>query len=207
MATGTAENTLVVVQLTGGNDFMNTIVPYTNGHYYDARKKVVVGRDEVLPIDDELAVNSNAAPFKRLYDERRMAIIQGIGYPDSNRSHFRGMDIWHTAEPDRVGSEGWLGQAVRELDPDSENVLTGVSIGPGLPRAMAVAARGRGSLVMGLSSGWCEGVTGVGGKGGVGVGGRARGEGWAGGGGGGDLQAERGQAPPLTEMTSGVVIM
>ena len=139
MATGTAENTLVVVQLTGGNDFMNTIVPYTNGHYYDARKKVVVDRDEVLPIDDELAVNSNAAPFKRLYDERRMAIIQGIGYPDSNRSHFRGMDIWHTAEPDRVGSEGWLGQAVRELDPDLENVLTGVSIGPGLPRAMAVA--------------------------------------------------------------------
>ena len=103
MATGTAENTLVVVQLTGGNDFMNTIVPYTNGHYYDARKKVVVGRDEVLPIDDELAVNSNAAPFKRLYDEGRMAIIQGIGYPDSNRSHFRGMALtsggWTSGTP------------------------------------------------------------------------------------------------------------
>jgi len=137
MATSTAENTLVVVQLTGGNDFMNTIVPYTNEHYYDARKKIVVGRDEVLPISDELAINSNAAPFKRLYDSKRMAIIQGIGYPDSNRSHFRGMDIWHTAEPHRVGSEGWLGQAIRELDPSSENVLTGVNIGQGLPRAMA----------------------------------------------------------------------
>ena len=139
MTTSTTEETLVVVQLTGGNDFMNTVVPYTNGHYYDARNTVVLKQDEVLPINDELAINPNASPFKRLYDEGKMAIIQGIGYPDSNRSHFRGMDIWHTAEPDRVGSEGWLGQAVRELDPNSENVLTGVNIGMGLPRAMSVA--------------------------------------------------------------------
>lgn len=138
MTTSTAENTLVVVQLSGGNDFLNTLVPYTNPHYYDARKKVVLSEDEVLPINDELAINGNAAPFKRLYDEGRMAIVQGIGYPDSNRSHFRGMDIWHTAEPNRVGNEGWLGQAVRELDPKGENVLTGVNIGMGLPRAMAV---------------------------------------------------------------------
>lgn len=137
MSSNTAENILVVVQLTGGNDFINTIVPYTNEHYYDARKKVVMAQDQVLPINDELAINPNAAPFKRLFDEGEMAIIQGIGYPNSNRSHFRGMDIWHTAEPDRVGNEGWLGQAVRELDPKSENVLTGVNIGQGLPRAMA----------------------------------------------------------------------
>jgi len=138
MTTKTSEKTLVVVQMTGGNDFLNTLVPYTNGHYYDARKKVVIREDQVLPINDELGLNENAAPFKRLYDEGKMAIVQGIGYPDSNRSHFRGMDIWHTAEPNRVGSEGWLGQAVRELDPKAENVLTGVNIGEGLPRAMAV---------------------------------------------------------------------
>ena len=117
MSSNTAENILVVVQLTGGNDFINTIVPYTNEHYYDARKRVVMEQDQVLPINGELAINPNAAPFKRLFDEGKMAIIQGIGYPNSNRSHFRGMDIWHTAEPDRVGNEGWLGQAVRELDP------------------------------------------------------------------------------------------
>ena len=139
MATKSKDKTLVVVQMTGGNDFMNTIVPFTNDHYYDARKKIVMSQDDVLPINDTLAINKNAAPFKRLYDEGRMAIIQGIGYPDSNRSHFRGMDIWHTCEPDRVGSEGWLGMAVRELDPKSENVLTGVNIGQGLPRAMSVA--------------------------------------------------------------------
>ena len=139
MATKTKDKTLVVVQMTGGNDFMNTIVPFTNGHYYDARKKIVMKQEDVLPINDTLAINGNASPFKRLFDEGRMAIIQGIGYPDSNRSHFRGMDIWHTCEPDRVGSEGWLGLAIRELDPKSENVLTGVNIGQGLPRAMSVA--------------------------------------------------------------------
>jgi uncharacterized protein (DUF1501 family) len=138
MTTTTAENTLVVVQLTGGNDFMNTVVPYTNGHYYDARKKVVIREDQVLPINDQLGINAHAAPFKRLYDEGKMAIVQGIGYPNSNRSHFRGMDIWHTCEPDRVGSEGWAALAVRELDPRGDNVLTGVNIGMGLPRAMAV---------------------------------------------------------------------
>ena len=138
MTTKSREKTLVVVQLTGGNDFMNTIVPYTNEHYYDARKKVVMSQEDVLPINDDLAINANASPFKRLYDEGKMAIIQGIGYPNSNRSHFRGMDIWHTAEPDRVGNEGWLGQAIRELDPNAENVLTGVNVGMGLPRAMSV---------------------------------------------------------------------
>ena len=139
MATKTKDKALVVVQMTGGNDFMNTIVPFTNGHYYAARKKIVIKQEDVLPINDTLAINGNASPFKRLFDEGRMAIIQGIGYPDSNRSHFRGMDIWHTCEPDRVGSEGWLGLAIRELDPKSENVLTGVNIGQGLPRAMSVA--------------------------------------------------------------------
>ena len=138
MSANKADNTLVVVQLTGGNDFMNTLVPYTSEHYYDARKKIVIQQDQVLPINDTLGLNTNAAPLKRLYDEGKMAIVQGIGYPNSNRSHCRGMDIWHTCEPDRVGNEGWVGLAVRELDPQADNVLTGVNVGMGLPRAMAV---------------------------------------------------------------------
>ncbi|MFL2760688.1 MAG: DUF1501 domain-containing protein [Dehalococcoidia bacterium] len=139
MTTDAREKTLVVIQLTGGNDFMNTLVPYTNEHYYDARKKIVIGQNDVLPINKTLGINNNAAPLKRLFDEGKVAIVQGIGYPNSNRSHFRGMDIWHTCEPDRVGSEGWLGLAIKDLDPKSENVLTGVNIGQGLPRAMSVA--------------------------------------------------------------------
>ena len=137
MATKTKDKTLVVVQMTGGNDFMNTIVPFTNGHYYDARKKIVMKQEDVLPINDTLAINGNASPFKRLFDEGRMAIIQGIGYPDSNRSHFRGMDIWHTCEPNAVATEGWLAKVIRELDPNSSNPLTAVSFGKGLPRSLA----------------------------------------------------------------------
>ena len=127
---------LVVVQLSGGNDFMNTLVPYTNGHYYDARPTVVIPQDEVLPLNDELAFNPNMAPLKDVYDNGKMAIVQGIGYANSSRSHFRAMDIWHTCEPKKVGTEGWLGRTIREIDPNKENVLTAVNIGRGLPRAL-----------------------------------------------------------------------
>jgi uncharacterized protein (DUF1501 family) len=127
---------LVVVQLSGGNDFMNTLIPYTNGVYYDSRPTLSVPPAQVLPINDTLGFHPNAGPLKELYDQGKMAIVQGIGYPNSNRSHFRGMDIWHTCEPDRLLTEGWLGKAIRELDPHKDNVLTGVSFGRGLPRAM-----------------------------------------------------------------------
>ena len=128
---------LVVVQLTGGNDFMNTVIPYTNPHYYDNRKKVVIPQNEVLPINDTLAFHAGMAPVKELYDEEKVAIVQGIGYPNSSRSHFRAMDVWHTCEPETLAIEGWVAKAVQELDPKKENVLTGVSFGRGLPRAMA----------------------------------------------------------------------
>ena len=130
------EKVLVVVQLTGGNDFMNTLVPYTNPIYYDCRPTVGIPQDEVLPINDALAFHPKMGPIKEMYDDGNVAVIQGIGYPDSNRSHFRGMDIWHTCTPEKISTEGWLGKAIRELDPNKENVLTGVNIGTGLPRAM-----------------------------------------------------------------------
>ncbi len=127
---------LVVVQLTGGNDFLNTLVPYTDANYYDARPTVVIPQDQVLPIDDKLAFNPNAAALKDMYDSGKVAVVQGIGYANSSRSHFRAMDIWHTCEPNKVGTEGWLGRAIRDIDPNKENVLTAVNIGRGLPRAL-----------------------------------------------------------------------
>lgn len=129
---------LVVVQLTGGNDFMNTIIPYNDEVYHDSRPVVNVKEEDILPIDDTLAWNANAAPLKEMYDQGDVAIVQGIGYPNSSRSHFRAMDIWHTCEPEVIGTEGWLGKVIRELDPRGENVLTGVSFGRGLPRALAL---------------------------------------------------------------------
>ena len=128
------ERVLVVFALAGGNDFLNTLIPYTNPLYYDYRGTLKIPAEEVLPIDDELAFNPNTKETKELYDDGKVAMVQGVGYPNPNRSHFRSMDIWHTCEPDKIGDEGWLGRTVRDLDPKGENVLTGLNVGRGLPR-------------------------------------------------------------------------
>ena len=128
---------LVVLQLSGGNDALNTVVPHGDPRYYDNRPNVRVPEDQVLKIDDNVGLNPNMGPMKKIYDEGKMAIVQGVGYPNPNRSHFRSMDIWHTCEPDTQGTEGWLGRAIKEIDPNKENVLTAVNFGRGLPRALA----------------------------------------------------------------------
>ena len=148
MATTKKDPVVVVLQMTGANDYLNTIIPYTNGHYRDARPKVGIPEDQALPIDGELAFNPQMGPIKKLYDEGKVAIIHGIGYENSPRSHFRSMDIWHTCEPDIVGTEGWAGRVIRDLDPNAENVLKGVNFGQGLPRALAL----RGVPVTSVSS-------------------------------------------------------
>ncbi len=129
---------LVVLQLTGGNDYLNTIVPYGVPLYYDYRPAVNVPLEQVLPLDDQVGFNPALTPVKELYDRGEVALVHGVGYANPNRSHFRSMDIWHTCEPDKIGVEGWLGKVIRDLDPQAENVLTGVNFGRGLPRAMAL---------------------------------------------------------------------
>ena len=129
---------LVVLQLNGGNDFMNTVIPHDDPLYYDYRGTVGIPEDDVLRIDDRYGFHPAMGPLKELWDQRKVAIVAGVGYPNPVRSHFRSMDIWHTSEPDKVATEGWLGRAVRELDSRSENPLTAVSFGIGLPRALAV---------------------------------------------------------------------
>ncbi len=135
---GNHNKALVVVQLSGGNDTLNTVVPFNDGLYHDFRQKVKLDTTRVHPISDDLAFNPSMGPIKRLWDEGNVAVINGIGYPNPNRSHFRSMDIWHTALPDDIGRDGWLGLATRELDPTGDNVLTAVNFGRGLPRALAV---------------------------------------------------------------------
>ena len=127
---------LVVIELTGANDYLNTIVPYSEPLYWDNRPKVHISQDELLIIDNHLAFRSDTEPLKDIYDKGNMAIVHGIGFANSPRSHFRAMDIWHTCEPDTIGINGWLGHVIQDLDPSGENVLKGVSLGQGLPRAM-----------------------------------------------------------------------
>ena len=131
------ERNLVVVQLSGGNDYLNCIVPWEDPRYRDSRASVRITEEDVIPLDNGLGLNPGMAAFKDLYDEGKVAIIHGIGYPVPSRSHFRSMDIWHTATPDRVGEQGWLGQAVRQIDPSGSNVVTAVNFGNALPRALA----------------------------------------------------------------------
>ncbi len=138
MTTTHKDPVLVVLQMTGANDYLNSVIPYTDPLYYDNRPKVGVPEDQMLPIDKEMAFNPVLAPIKKLYDEGKVALIHGIGYENSPRSHFRSMDIWHTCEPDKIGTEGWAAKVVRDLDPTGENVLKGVNVGQGLPRALAL---------------------------------------------------------------------
>ena len=150
---------LVVIQLTGGNDYLNTLIPHGDSLYYDNRPNVGISPDDVLRIDDHLGFNPAMAPIKTLYDQGNVAVINGIGYPNPNRSHFRSMDIWHTAEPDKVGNDGWLGRVIRDLDPNSENVLTGVNFGRGLPRALAMTGVPVASVAVLATYGVLTGIT------------------------------------------------
>jgi len=131
--------TLVVLQLTGGNDTLNTLIPYSDPQYYDNRKTVRIAEEDVLKIDDRFGFHPSMAAIKPFWDEGKMAIIEGIGYPDPNYSHFRSMDIWYTAEPGKIATDGWLGRTVHEIDPRAENVLTAVKLGRGLPRALSLS--------------------------------------------------------------------
>ena len=133
---GNGNRSVVVLQLSGGNDALNTVIPYSNELYYDNRPYLGIPEDQVHKLDDDLGLNPALGPIKSLWDEGKVAVINGIGYPSPNRSHFRSMDVWHTAEPTDIAPEGWLGQAIRDLDPRAENVVTGVNFGRGLPRAM-----------------------------------------------------------------------
>ncbi len=141
------ERVLVVVQLGGGNDGLNTVVPYGDRTYYEARPRIAVpapGRagagprnDAALPIDDVagIGLHPNLAGFKSLLDEGVASVVQGVGYPNPNRSHFTSMDIWHTADTDAKGN-GWIG---RFFDHECRGVPRpdgAVSIGRTAPLAM-----------------------------------------------------------------------
>jgi uncharacterized protein (DUF1501 family) len=136
MATAQKDPVLVVVQLSGGNDYLNTVIPYQDPNYYDNRQTLHFPEEQVHKLDDQLAFNPSMGPMKEIFDRGDMAVVHGVGWENATRSHFRAMDIWHTAEPDKVGTEGWLGQAIRELDPEGTNPVTAVNVGYGLPRAL-----------------------------------------------------------------------
>ncbi|MBV8782370.1 MAG: hypothetical protein JO353_13315, partial [Phycisphaerae bacterium] len=136
MPTGKDGKILVVVQLSGGNDGLNTVIPYADDRYHNARSVIGHAANTVLKLDDYVGLHPNLAPFKELYDQGKMAVVQGVGYPNPNRSHFRSMDIWQSGRPDEdVVTTGWIGRyfdnACAGADPK-----VGISIGETSPVAM-----------------------------------------------------------------------
>lgn len=108
-------NKLVVIQLSGGNDGLNTIVPYRNDLYYKARPKIALKKSEVLKLNDELGLHKKLLPLKRLYDQGDLSIINNVGYPNPSRSHFRSSDIWQTAsDSNKFLQTGWVGRYLDE---------------------------------------------------------------------------------------------
>jgi uncharacterized protein (DUF1501 family) len=105
------EKIVVVIQLSGGNDGLNTIIPVRNDIYYKLRPKLGIQRETTLTLNDETGLNPNLPFFKELYDEGNLSILNNVGYPNPDRSHFRSMDIWHTASDSRSYlNTGWLGR-------------------------------------------------------------------------------------------------
>ena len=126
--------TLVIVTLYGGNDGLNTVIPYADSAYQSARPELAYRPDEVLKLDDQLGLSPALKGLKALYDQKKLAIVRGVGYPKPDRSHFRSMDIWQTAQPDRPGNTGWLG---RWLDAVGGDPRHAVSFEPVLPPLLA----------------------------------------------------------------------
>ena len=130
---------LVVLQMAGGNDGINTVVPYANDFYHKARPTLGLKAENILKLNDEVGLHGAMGSFKKLYDAGQLSVVQGVGYPNPNRSHFRSTEIWQTAsDSDRIEKNGWIGRyfdaACAGADP-----AVGVTIGNQLPEAFFAA--------------------------------------------------------------------
>ena len=115
---------LVVIQLSGGNDGLNTVIPYTNDIYFNERPSVGIKNNNLLKLNDELAFNEHLTPLKNLFDNGELSIINNVGYPNPNRSHFRSTDIWHTASnSNEYLTSGWLGRYLDNYGAAPHNAL------------------------------------------------------------------------------------
>jgi uncharacterized protein (DUF1501 family) len=109
------DTVLVVIELTGGNDGLNTVAPYADDLYHKARPTLAMGKKQVLKLDDYCGLHPRMAQMKQLYDRKMLAVVQGIGYPNPDRSHFESMDIWQLADPKRSQSSGWLARTIPSM--------------------------------------------------------------------------------------------
>tara|TARA_B100001939_G_scaffold83850_1_gene71570 strand:- start:940 stop:2157 length:1218 start_codon:yes stop_codon:yes gene_type:complete len=123
---------LVLVQLAGGNDGLNTVIPFANDVYQKRRPSLALGKGAVLSVNDELGLHPQLSGLKEIYDDGALGIVQGVGYPNPNRSHFRSMDIWHTARPGVADKrDGWLGRAFDSAAKQLAGQVPAIALGTG----------------------------------------------------------------------------
>ncbi len=136
-ATGTDEPIMVIIQLAGGNDGLNTIIPAGNDHYYRARPKLAIKSGSELRINDSSGMHPNLAGLNAIYDQGQLAIVEGVGYPAPNRSHFRSTEIWHTgSDSNRTEKYGWIGRYFDHYC-QHQSASIGLAIGKQNPQAFS----------------------------------------------------------------------
>ena len=135
--TASGAKKLVIVQLSGGNDGLNTVIPFKNDIYYSSRSSIAIKEKDVLKITDELGFNPAMSKFKALYDQGNLSVINNVGYPNPDRSHFRSMDIWQSASAsDKYVSSGWLGRYLDSECPDCKNPYNAIEVNDSLSLAL-----------------------------------------------------------------------
>jgi len=136
------DNILVVLEMSGGNDGLNTVVPFADERYYRLRPTIGVKKSEVRKVNDEIGLHPQLAALSNLLQDQSLAIVQGVGYPNPDRSHFESMDVWQSADPKRLNRTGWLARAAGLL-PSKESGVVGMQVGPGaFPLALTGASGG-----------------------------------------------------------------
>jgi uncharacterized protein (DUF1501 family) len=136
------DTVLVVIEMSGGNDGLNTVIPYSDDIYHKARPTLRFTKEQVIKVDDAIGLHPSLNSFKQLLNDGHLAIVQGIGYPNPDRSHFESMDVWQSGDPKRKTGSGWIGRSAAELQDKKGNVPV-IQVGPNrLPLALQGAPGG-----------------------------------------------------------------
>jgi uncharacterized protein (DUF1501 family) len=130
------DHTLIVVQMAGGNDGLNTVVPFTDPLYHQMRPTLGITDSQVLQLDTRLGLHPNLAPLKQMWDAGHLAIVEGVGYPNQSLSHFQAMDIWQTLDLTGNGSQGWLGKLVSGLVDEAGHPFKSLEVGSATAQAL-----------------------------------------------------------------------
>ena len=137
VVTGKDDTILVILQLAGGNDGLSTVIPFADDNYHRVRPKLALPPEKILKLDSYLGLNPRLVNLKALHDLGELAIVQGVGYPNPNRSHFRSTEIWQTAsDANQFLGEGWLGRYFDNCCSGADPTV-GIAIGDQLPQAFS----------------------------------------------------------------------